>query len=133
MTKQQLRQFVLVVVIACQALAGTVASAAPVMGPADMAQCESEMMAASMKDRSEHGGHAMHHLAGADAQSMADASPDHACDNGCCCPGACSSAAAILPEPVLQLDDSAATAFVLMTSTPADLRVADPLRPPIFA
>ena len=131
MTKLQLRQYVLVLVIAFQALAGSVASAASVMGPADMAHCDSGAMSA-MAD-AEHGGHAMHQVASVDTQPMADTNPDHSCDNGCCCPTVCSSAVAILPAQALVLSASSGAKFVLTPSIAADLRVANRLRPPIFA
>ncbi|BFM20092.1 hypothetical protein [Gilvimarinus japonicus] len=131
MTKQQLRQFVLVLVIAFQALAGSAASAASVMGPADMAHCDSEAMSAMAS--AEHGGHAMHHVASVDSQPMADTNRDHSCDNGCCCPAVCSSAVAILPAPALVLSASSGSKFVLTPSIAADLRAANRLRPPIFA
>ena len=134
MTQQQLRHYILVLVIAFQALAGSVASAASVMGSADMTHCDSEAMSAmSAMAGAEQGGHAMHQVASVDTQPMADTNPDHNCDNGCCCPTVCSSVVAILPAQALVLSASSGAKFVLTPSIAADLRVANRLRPPIFA
>ncbi|WP_049722330.1 hypothetical protein [Gilvimarinus polysaccharolyticus] len=148
MLKQQLRQFVLVLVIVCQALAGTLATASPmvnsaamqgavmtgaVMNSADMAHCKTGTMDMSTMSGSEHGVHPAHQMSGADAKDTAETSANHACDNSCCCPGACSSAAAILPQFALTLGANRATEFMFIAHSLIDLSLADHLRPPIIA
>jgi hypothetical protein len=133
MTTQQLRHLILVAVIVFQALAGSLASAAPMLSAADRAHCEPDVMTM-------HGADSMGSGVGYDAHGMPmagtsvpDSNAEHACESGCCCPSACASAAAILPQAVLWQGNNTAAAFVLMTTPPTDLRVANLLRPPISA
>ena len=122
MSKQLLRHCVLVLVIAFQALAGTLASAAPMMNPADTAHCESEAMVMSTVGMSTMADteHSAHHA-------------DHDCDNGCCCPSVCSSAVAVLSQNVLVFHANTARQPITWLSHPITLSVNSLFRPPISA